>query len=146
MLVENSAGAIIFIKEGERPLFLLLHYPFGGRTTEPYWDFSKGHIEKGEKIEDTARREAEEETGLKDVNVIDGFRQTIKYYFQWRGKTVRKFVTFLLAETKTKDITISEEHIGYKWLPYEEAIETLTFDNAKEVLKKANAFFSRKGL
>ena len=146
MLVEKSAGAIIFRKEGRRPLFLLLHYPFGGRRTEPYWDFSKGHTEKGEKTEATARREAEEETGLKDINFINGFRETIKYFFQWRGKTVMKFVTFLLAETKTKKVIISKEHIGYKWLPYREALETLTFDNAKEILKKANAFFSRKGL
>ena len=146
MLLENSAGAIIFRKEGRRPLFLLLNYPFGGRRTEPYWDLPKGHIEKGEKTEDTARREVEEETGLKDINFINGFRQTIKYSFQWRGKTITKFVIFLLAETKTEKVIISKEHIGYKWLPYKEALKTLTFDNAKEILRKANAFFSKKGL
>ena len=146
MLIEKSAGAIIFRKEGRRPLFLLLHYPFGGRTTESYWDLPKGHIEKGEEVEDTIRREVEEETGLKDINFVDGFREIIKYFFQRKGKTVTKFVTFLLAETKTKKITISGEHIGYEWLPYKEALETLTFDNAKETLQKANTFFSGKSL
>jgi len=146
MPVERSAGAIIFRKEGKKPLFLLLRYPFGSRSSQAYWDLPKGHIEKGEKPEDAAKRETEEETGLKDINFIKGFKETIKYFFQWKGENVMKFVTFFLAETETKKIIISEEHIGYKWLPYKEALNTLTFDNAKEVLKKANEFLSRKSL
>jgi 8-oxo-dGTP pyrophosphatase MutT (NUDIX family) len=146
MTVEKSAGAVIFRKEGERCLFLLLRYPFGSRTPKVYWDLSKGHIEKGEKLEDTVKREVREETGLKDVNFINGFRETIKYFFQWGGNDIMKFVTFFLIETKTEKITISEEHIGYKWLPYQGAIKTLTFDNAREILKKANALLSGKSL
>ena len=146
MIIERSAGAVIFKKEGEKPLFLLLHYPFGSRNPEPYWDLVKGHVEKGEKLEETAKREVLEETGIKDINLINGFKETIRYFFQWKEKDITKFVTFLLAETKTEKVTISEEHIGYKWLPFQEAIELLTFDNAKEILKKANNFLSRKGL
>lgn len=146
MAVEKSAGAVIFRKEGKKLLFLLLRYPFGGRTSKAYWDLPKGHIEKGEKLESTAKREVAEETGLKDINFINGFQETIKYFFQWKGKDIIKFVTFLLAETKTEKITISKEHIGYQWLSYKEAIDTLTFDNAKDILKKAQVFLSRKGL
>ena len=146
MSVEESAGAVIFRKEGKKPLFLLLRYPFGSRSKEAYWDLPKGHIEKGEKLKDTVKRETEEETGLKDINFINGFEETIKYFFQWKGENVMKFVTFLLAETTTEKITISEEHIGYKWLPYKEALNTLMFDNAKNVLKKANCFIPRESL
>lgn len=146
MPVEKSAGAIIFRKEGEKPLFLLLHYPFGGRTDQAYWDLPKGHIESGEEPEDTVKREVAEETGLKNIAFVGGFKETIKYFFQRQGENIMKFVTFFLAETKTEKITISQEHIGYKWLHYREAIQTLTFDNAKEVLEKAHTFLSRKGL
>jgi len=146
MTVEKSAGAVIFRKESKKLLFLLLHYPLGSRTAEPYWDLPKGHIEKGEKTEDTVKREVAEETGLKDINFISGFEETIKYFFQWKGKNIMKFVTFLLAETKTEKVEISEEHIGYKWLPYEEAITILAFDNAKEIIKKAKDFLSKNGL
>jgi hypothetical protein len=45
-----------------------------------------------------------------------------------------------LAETKEKNVQISFEHIGYEWLPFEEALERLSFQNAKEILKKANEF------
>jgi len=147
MPVERSAGAIIFKKEDSNNLFLLLHYPSAShRATEEYWDLPKGHIEKWEKIKETVKREVEEETGLKDIEIFPGFKETIKYFFKWEGKNIMKFVTFYLIETKTKEIKISGEHIGFKWLPYEEALEQLTFKNAKEILKKANNFLSKKSL
>jgi len=138
MPIEKSAGAIIFRKENNNFFYLLLHYPSSAKAPKEYWDFPKGHIEKGEDEIKTVKREVEEETGLKDIKIIEGFREWIKYFFKFEGKTVLKCVTFYLAETKTKDVKISGEHVGYKWLPYEDAIEQLTFKNAKEVLKKAH--------
>lgn len=144
MPVEKSAGAIIFRRENGKIYYLLLHYPGASHRAEKnYWDFPKGHIEKGEKLEEAAKREIEEETGLKDIKFIEGFKETIKYFFRWEGKNVLKFVTFFLAETKTKDIQISFEHIGYQWLPFEKAMEKLAFENAKEILKKANHFLKK---
>jgi len=146
MPVEKSAGAVIFRKEGSKPLFLLLHYPSNTKSPKEYWDLPKGHIEKGERELETVEREVEEETGLNDVKFIEGFKEWIKYFFRWKSKNILKFVTFYLAETKEKNVKISEEHIGYKWLSYEEAIDQLTFKNAKEILKKANDFLQRKDL
>ena len=139
MPIEKSAGAVIFRKEGDKPLFLLLHYP-GLRHSKTYWDLPKGHIEKGERIDETAKREAKEETGLPDIEIIPGFKETIKYFFKWGGKNILKFVTYFLAETKTEKVKISSEHMGYQWLPYEEAMEQLTFKNAKAILKKADDY------
>lgn len=144
MPVEKSAGAIIFREEGNKSYYLLLHYPSGSRTKKDYWDLPKGHVEEGEKLEKTAEREIKEETGLTDIEFINGFEETIKYFFKAEGKNILKFVTFYLVKTKNKDIKISEEHIGYQWCPYEETIEQLTFKNAKEIIKKANDFLSRK--
>jgi len=86
------------------------------------------------------KREVKEETGLKDIKLIEGFKEWIKYFFKFKGKNIFKIVTFFLAETKTKTVKVSFEHIGFKWLPYEEAIEKLTFKNAKDILKKANDY------
>jgi len=146
MPVERSAGAIIFRKEGEKPLFLLLHYPSSAKAKKSYWDLPKGHIEKNEQLEETVKREVEEETGLKDIELIAGFKETIKYFFRVEGKTILKFVSFCLAKTKEKEIKISGEHIGFIWLPYEEAINQLTYKNAKEILQKANNFLSGKSI
>jgi len=140
MPIEKSAGAVIFRKEGNKIYYLLLHYPSNAKAPREYWDFPKGHIEKGEKIEETVKREVKEETGLKDIKLIEGFKEWIKYFFKFKGKNIFKIVTFFLAETKTKTVKVSFEHIGFKWLPYEEAIEKLTFKNAKDILKKANDY------
>jgi len=145
MPVEKSAGAIIFRKEKGKIFYLLLHYPGAShRAKKDYWDFPKGHVEKGEKEIETVKREVFEETGLKDIKILDGFKETIKYFFKWQGKNVLKFVTFYLAETKEKEVKISFEHIGYEWLPFEKAKERLSFKNAREILERANQFLRAK--
>ena len=136
MAMEKSAGGVIFCKEKGKIYYLLLHYEMG------HWGFSKGHIEKGESLEDTVRREVKEETGLEDIRIIEGFKEWIKYFFKLKEKNIFKIVTYLLAETKQKEVKISWEHTGYKWLTYEEAVKQLTFENTKEVLKKADDFLS----
>ena len=146
MPIEKSAGAVIFRKEGNKIYYLLLHYPSSAKAPKEYWDFPKGHIEKGENLEETVKREIEEETGLTDIKFVEGFKEGIKYFFKFKEVNILKFVTFYLVKTKTKDIKISREHLDYKWLFYKEAIEKLTFKNAKEILKKANDYFSEKGL
>lgn len=141
MPVEKSAGAIIFRKERGRIFYLLLHYPgISHRAKKDYWDFPKGHLEEGEGLKEAAKREIEEETGLKDIKFVGNFKETIKYFFKWKGKNILKFVTFYLAQTKTKKVQISFEHLGYEWLSYEEAMEKLAFDNAKKILQKAHYF------
>jgi 8-oxo-dGTP pyrophosphatase MutT (NUDIX family) len=142
MPVEKSAGAIIFIRNKEIK-YLLLHYPSGSRTSKEYWDLPKGHIEKGEKEVDTVKREVKEETGLEDIKIIEGFKESIKYFFRFEGKTIFKTVIFYLAETGNQDVKVSFEHTGYKWLLYEEALGQLTFKNAKEILKKSNEFLTK---
>jgi 8-oxo-dGTP pyrophosphatase MutT (NUDIX family) len=139
MPIEKSAGAIVFKKEKDAVKYLLLHYHAG------HWDFPKGNIEKGEKLEETVKREVKEETGIENIEFIPGFKENIKYFYRLEGKNIFKIVTFFLAKTKTEDVKISWEHLGFEWLPYEEALEKVTFKNAKEILKKANDFLSRKG-
>ncbi|MCD6500597.1 NUDIX domain-containing protein [bacterium] len=134
MPIEKSAGAIVFCRKKGKIYYLLLHYEMG------HWGFPKGHIEKGETIEETARREVEEETGIKDIKFVKRFKEWIKYFYKREGKNIFKIVTYLLAETHQKEVKISWEHIGFKWLPYKEALEQLTFKNAKEILKKANDY------
>ena len=60
---EKSAGAVI-INEGK---VLLLHYTGLKTDSVGYWDFPKGHIEKGETELETAKREVREETRMEEV-------------------------------------------------------------------------------
>jgi bis(5'-nucleosidyl)-tetraphosphatase len=146
MPVEISAGAVVFRKENNEILFLLLRYPaVNHRSGRDYWDYVKGHIEKGEARLETVAREAAEETGLSDLEFIDGFSEKMEYFFVYQGQRIFKIVDFYLARTLTKEIVLSDEHNDYAWLPYDEAYKALSFDNAKQVLKKADEFLQRKG-
>jgi 8-oxo-dGTP pyrophosphatase MutT (NUDIX family) len=142
---EKSAGAIIFFMEDSAPHYLLLHYP-GINRKGGHWEFAKGHIEEGEDYEKTVKREVAEETGLEDIKIIPGFKEHIKYFFretrqkQKNPAWIFKLVTFFIAEAKTKDIKLSQEHIGYVWLPYEEALKKITYKNSKILFKKAHEF------
>lgn len=135
---EKSAGAVVFRQENNKTFYLLLCYEAG------HWDFPKGQIETEETLEETARREIFEETGINDLEFTPGFKEHIKYFYKRQDKNIFKAVTFFLAETKTKKVKISREHTEYKWLQYQQALARLTFKNAKEILEKANKFLKTK--
>ncbi len=136
MLEERSAGAVLFYGNNPSREYLILHYPSG------HWDFPKGNIEPDETIPQTVRREVKEETGIGEIDMRDGFEKKIEYYYRRDGQMVHKVVTFLLAESKVRDVKISFEHEGYTWLHYPEAIARLTFKNAKTILKDAEDFLN----
>ena len=66
------------------------------------------------------------------------------YVYKKDGKIVFKDVIFYLVETMEKVITLSDEHIGYKWLNYEDSLKTLTYPTAKNILEKANNFLKKQ--
>ncbi len=150
-----SAGAVVFHKSGATIEYLLLQY--GTRDVQKkkqrglHWDFPKGHIESGETIPETIVREIEEETGIRYIQFIKGFKEKIKFSFvdkHGAEKTtpleqkawVLKMVFFHLARSRTKKVRLTLEHVNYKWLPYEQAHKQVTHKNAKEILKRANLF------
>jgi len=147
MAQEKSAGAIIFRLVNGVPHYLLLRYPSG------HWEFAKGHIEEGENIKQTVIREIEEETGIKNLKIIPGFREYSKYFFKKtynltdeekkKASWIFKLVVFLLVETKTENIKISKEHKGFIWLPFNEAFKKTTFKNSKILLKKAHQHIAK---
>jgi len=147
---EKSAGAIIFRKDSGNIYYLLLHYP-GINRKGGHWEFAKGHIENNEAEEMAAIKE---ETGISDIKILPGFKKYIKYFFKKNKKVEKKevknakeksdwifkLVAFFIAETKTKEISLSPEHTGFLWLLFDEAYKKVTYKNSKELLREANNF------
>lgn len=134
---EKSCGLVLYRETESGPKFLLLHYPSG------HWDFPKGHVEESDPDEQaTAARELEEETGIDDIEFIDGYREEITYSYMRHDtkKMSHKIVAYFLARTRMKIIKLSHEHQGYKWLGFHAAYNRTTHDNAKNLLKKALPF------
>jgi bis(5'-nucleosidyl)-tetraphosphatase len=146
---EKSIGAVIFRKEDDKIYYLLLDY---GNN---YWSFAKGHIDKGETEEETMRREVMEETGITDLEIIPGFYKGTRYFYQAQGEEksrrkkegrksmIMKQVKYFLVQTNAKEVKISHEHQDFEWLPYEEAIIKITYQNSKKVLKKAKRYLEK---
>lgn len=136
---EKSCGVVIFRKSQNNEIkYLVLHYPAG------HWDFPKGHVEQGEKEIETAARELLEETGISDVEFVKDFREEVSYKYRNGGKLSNKQVVFFLGETSLKNIRLSHEHRDFDWLPYDVAFNKLTFNNAKNLLKKAKIMILSK--
>ena len=136
MGTEKSAGIVLFRNDSNKNEFLLLNYPQG------HWDFIKGKVEENETTHETAIRETKEETGISNIEFIDGFEESVEYDFRFKKEDIHKKVIFFLAKTDEKNIKLSHEHNDYLWLEYNDALKKTTFENAKNVLSKANEFLS----
>lgn len=153
---EKSVGAVIFRKKDNNIFYLLLDYGKMKKGSDHYWNFVKGHVEKGETEEETMRRETLEETGISDLRIISGFSDKNRYVYRAFGKErekrkksgqkniVAKKSTHFLAETKLENIKLSDEHIDFAWLPFEEATQKLTYKSSQKTLEKAKTFLEKR--
>ena len=130
---EVSAGGIVFRRDGEGVLrFLLI------KDSYDNWGFPKGHLEADESPADAARRETAEETGLDDL-VLHGPIRIIDWHFRFRGRYIHKFCHFFLFESPAGEaVPQTDEGItACRWCPLEEALRTLSYENARGVLRRA---------
>ncbi len=131
---------MFYIEGTAEPEYLLLHYTAG------HWDFPKGNIEAGESEKQAAIREIREETGITDVEFLDSFRMKIEYKYRHGRRLVQKEVVLFLAQTRTRQVTISHEHIGFAWKKFDDAIQQLTYRNAKNLLLAAKEYLQQRSL
>ena len=130
MIHEKSCGAAIFVRQNGQTLWLIEHMRKG------HTSLCKGHVEAGETEHDTARREIREETGLA-VTFHDGLRERIEYS-PYEGCV--KEVIFFLAEAASMDaIPQPEEVASIQWLPLDEALAALTYQDDRRILSAAAA-------
>lgn len=133
---ERSAGVVVFrAGENDRREFLLLD---NGR----FWDFPKGHVEKGETDLQAAGRELFEEACIGKPKWVEEFAHQIRYFFKDRKTLVAKTVVYFLAETKDEKVRISDEHVGFEFLEYSAARARLKYANAREILRLAEEHLS----
>jgi 8-oxo-dGTP pyrophosphatase MutT (NUDIX family) len=108
-----------------------------------YWNFPKGHIEKEERDIAAALRETKEEAGLsaRELRLIHDFKAYERFSFRRGSQTIFKVVIFYLAETRSHDIKISNEHQGYGWFSFRDATKILgKYRDSQKVLRQAFEF------
>ena len=94
----------------------------------------------------TAARELEEETGISEIEFVNGFEEQTKYSFKHKGKRTDKQVFWYLATTEKISVNLSNEHRDYMWLDWELALDMATHKETKTVISKAHEFAKENGL
>ena len=129
--METSCG-VVLVNYGT---VLLLQYPQG------HWDLPKGHVETDDgDRRSTMLRELAEETGITQVAVLEGFVERSEYSFRHKGKRQNKEVYWYVAETEQMNVELSHEHRGYLWLDWEQALETITHDETRNIVRLAQQY------
>ncbi len=99
------------------------------------WGFPKCESAEDETEEQTAVRCVAEEAGL-DVTLIPGFKETINYTYRERSNRVDKETVFFLANA-TDGKCDEKDGVTCKWFHPHDAFDKITFEEVKEVLKRA---------
>jgi 8-oxo-dGTP pyrophosphatase MutT (NUDIX family) len=129
-----SAGGVVFRRGGHGVEIVLC-----GRMHEGLWALPKGTPERGESIEETARREVSEETGLGVEIVAD--LGTIEYGFARPAQGVRIEKTvhhFLMRPDGTGDVERHDrEYDRVEWFAAAEAQRLMTHRNEATIVRRA---------
>ena len=131
MKKEKSCGAVVYKIENGEKMFLIEHMKMG------HYSLPKGHVEEDETEIETAKREILEETSL-EVLIDPSFREVITYSPREDSiKDVVYFIGKIIGGTmKNQESEVSEIY----FLKFNEALDLLSYENDKNVLKKANDY------
>lgn len=130
-----SAGGVVFRRDSERIDIVIV--AVGGNSR---WQLPKGLVEKDERPEIAAVREAREEGGI-DSEVVEHI-ETVEYWYAGLdgGERVRfhkrvhfYLLRYLSGNTGNHDWEVNEA----RWVPIDDAASQLAFDNERRVVEQA---------
>ena len=124
-----AAGGIVY-RRGPSGVEVVLV----GRSRQELWALPKGKPEPGESLEETARREVEEETGLR-VEIERDVGEIRYVYTEPGGARVAKVVHHYLMTAISGDPgDHDDEYDVVAWMPAPRALRRLTHDNERDML------------
>lgn len=137
-----SAGGVVFRRDKEQTEVIIV--AVGGNNR---WQLPKGLVEKDEKPEVAAVREAREEGGT-DSEVVEHI-ETVEYWYAGldRGERVRfhkrvhfYLLRYLAGDTSNHDWEVNEA----RWVPIDDAASQLAFDNERRVVETAKLLIGKR--
>lgn len=128
---EPTSGGIIFrLTHDKKDIEILLI-----QDSKERWTIPKGHIEPGETAKMTARREIEEETGLKNFNVLSWLG---KIHFKYRRTDKLVLMTtqiYLVQALDEREMPTGEKWMkGIKWFSFADALEAIEYEDIEKLM------------
>lgn len=128
---EPTSGGIVFrFTKDRKDIEILLI-----QDSKERWTIPKGHIEPGETAKMTARREIEEETGLKNVSILTWLG---KIHFKYRRMDKLVLMTtqiYLVQALDAHETLIGEKWMkGIKWFSFSEALDVIEYEDIEKLM------------
>ncbi|MBW3568966.1 NUDIX domain-containing protein [Candidatus Parcubacteria bacterium] len=99
------------------------------------WTIPKGHIEENESAKETAEREIKEETGLKELTVLNWLG---KINFRYRRATSLVLMTtdiyLVQAKGDTNDLKPEDWMNGIGWFKANEALDKIEYEDIGKII------------
>ncbi|MEO8785349.1 MAG: NUDIX domain-containing protein [Candidatus Saccharimonadales bacterium] len=139
---EPTAGGIIFRRNPQKQLEILMI-----QDAKDRWTIPKGHIEPGEAAKHTAAREITEETGLKEMKVLDWLGKINFRYRRQQRLVLMTTEIFLVKALGDSDDLNPEEWIhGIKWFSTKEALDKIEYEDIGKLILLGLAKIREAGL
>ena len=128
---EPTSGGIVFrFTPDQKDIEVLLI-----QDSKERWTIPKGHIEPGETAKMTARREIEEETGLKNVSILTWLG---KIHFKYRRQDKLVLMTtqiYLVQALDSHELPTPEKWMkGIKWFPFAKALDAIEYEDIEKLM------------
>lgn len=135
MKVRNEVQGVIFDKISGGHVLLVRKRD--RRVRRFHWRLLKGGIDEGETKAEALQREILEETGLKNIKILE---QVHNYEFVFKGMCHR-VSSFLVNADSAEPVKLQESELSdYVWADPEDAKQLLYWYNEREALRKLGQF------
>jgi 8-oxo-dGTP pyrophosphatase MutT (NUDIX family) len=133
--IERSAGGVVLRAIEGRVHVLLIRDPYRK------WGLPKGHLEPEEAPQEAAVREVEEETGLSGL-ILGPELGEIDWVFRTGNTRVHKYCRFYLMASRAGEPVpqLAEGITEVVWFPAPEAERRVTYENARQMIRRARTF------
>lgn len=99
------------------------------------WTIPKGHVEPGESLRQTAEREINEETGLKEMKIMNWLGK-INFRYRRQNSLILMTTHIYLVQAlgNTNDIQKEDIMKGLKWMSYSEALDVIEYEDIGKLI------------